>query len=157
MIVAPPRPDGWSGRDWARHVGATTADTDLVLFVDADTVLAPIATRILVEQHQATGTDLLTGLTRFHTPTVGERAAVPSFPLVLFGLVPVWWSALTGGRPPFIAVATASLLLVRRETYLAAVDPARPPAEVRPRWTPGPGSGPGRRPIGPLGPDRPRG
>ena len=132
VIVAPPRPDGWGSRDWARHVGATTADTDLVLFVDADTVLAPIATRILVEQQQATGTDLLSGLTRFDTPTVGERAAVPSFPLVLFGLVPVWWSALSGGRPPSIAVATATLLLVRRATYLATVDPDRPPAEAAP-------------------------
>jgi hypothetical protein len=132
VLVAPPRPDGWSGRDWARHVGATTADTDLVLFVDADTVLAPIATRILVEQQQATGADLLSGLTRFDTPTVGERAGVPSFPLVLFGLVPVWWTALTHGRPPTVAVATATLLLVRRDRYLAAVDPQRPPAEAAP-------------------------
>ncbi len=48
-----PAPTAGSRRDWARHVGATAAGTDLVLFVDADTVLAPVATRILVEQQQA--------------------------------------------------------------------------------------------------------
>jgi hypothetical protein len=127
--IAPPRPDGWGSRDWARHVGATAADTDLVLFVDADTVLAPIAARILVEQHQATGADLLSGLTRLEMRTVGERAAEPGFPLVLYGLAPVWWSALTGGRPPLLAFAAASLLLVRRDAYLAAVDPTRPSAD----------------------------
>jgi hypothetical protein len=55
-------------------------------------------------------------------PTSGERAGVPSFPLVLFGLVPVWWSAMTGGRPPALAFAHDSFVLVRRSACLEATD-----------------------------------
>ncbi len=120
VLVAPPHPPGWGVRDWACQVGAAGAGTDLILFVDTTTILAPIATRILVEQQQITRADLLTGLTRFATPTVGEQAA-SGFPLVLFGLFPVWWSALIGGRPPWLAFASGSLLMVRREPYLTAI------------------------------------
>jgi hypothetical protein len=132
VLIAPPRPAAWGGRDWARHVGATAADTDLLLFVDADTVLVPVATRVLVEDQQFSGADLLSGLTRFETRTIGEQAAVPGFPLVLFGLVPVWWSALTGGRPAPLAFATASPLLVRREAYLAVDAHWGPPTDAGP-------------------------
>ncbi|MCP6769654.1 glycosyltransferase family 2 protein, partial [Klebsiella pneumoniae] len=65
VVVAPPKPDGWTGRAWASQVGADASDGDLLLFVDADTVLVPVATRILVEQLQARRLDLLSGLTRY--------------------------------------------------------------------------------------------
>ena len=42
-------------------------------------------------------------------PTVGERAAVPGFALALFGLVPLWFPALTGGRPAATAFADGGL------------------------------------------------
>ncbi len=121
VLVAPPVPTDRDRRDWARHIGATAAETDLVLFVDTDTVLAPIALRVLVEQQQALGADVMTGLTRSSTPTVGERAAVPSIQLVQIGLLPVWWSALTAGRPALLAIAMAPCLLVRTAAYDAAM------------------------------------
>ena len=136
VLVAPPHPPGWGVRDWACQVGAAGAGTDLILFVDTTTILVPIATRILVEQQQITRADLLTGLTRFATPTVGEQAA-SGFPLVLFGLFPIWWSALIGGRPPWLAFASGSLLMVRREPYLAAVGLAGPSAGLPAATGPG--------------------
>ena len=128
VLVAPPVPADRDRRDWARHIGATAAETDLVLFVDADTVLAPIALRVLVEQQQVLGADVVTGLTRSATPTVGERAAVPSIQLVQLGLLPVWWSALTAGRPAPVAMAMASCLLVRTAAYDAAMPDLSPTA-----------------------------
>ena len=53
-------------------------------------------------------------------PTAGERAAVPGFAMTLFGLVPLWWSSLTGGRAGS-AFADSGLVLVRREAYLATI------------------------------------
>ena len=120
VISAPPRPAGWTSRNWACQVGADAATTDLVLFLDDGTVLAPVAARILVEQLEAGRLDLLSGVARHAMPTPGERAGVPGFPLVLFGFVPIWWSALTRGRPAMVAFAHASLVLVRRSAYLAA-------------------------------------
>jgi 4-hydroxybenzoate polyprenyltransferase len=119
VVSAPRRPPGWTSRNWASHVGATGATTDLVLFVDEATVLAPIATRLLIEQLEAGGHDLLSGVTRYAMPTSRERAGVPGSALLLFSFVPIWWSAFTAGRPASLAFAHGSLLLVRREAYAA--------------------------------------
>ncbi|MBA2701513.1 MAG: glycosyltransferase, partial [Chloroflexi bacterium] len=131
LLAAPPAPPGWSATAWARHIGAHAAETDLVMFVDADTVLAPVTTRLLVAQLEVGRFDLLSGISRDALPTVGERATVPGFALLRFGLAPVWWSALTAGRPAFLAFAGGSLMLVRREAYLAVGGHAANPGSGR--------------------------
>ena len=120
VIQAPARPEGWTRTNWIRHVGAQAANTDLILFVDADTVLVPVAARILVEQLEAARADLVSGAPRTVMPTTVERAASPGFELARFGFVPIWWSALAAGRPWPLAFAFESLVLVRRSAYLAA-------------------------------------
>ncbi len=119
VISAPPTPDGWSERSWARWTGVQAADTALVLFVDLDTVLVPVAARLLVEQLEHGGWDLLSGVTRLDMPTSGERATVPGFPMLLLGFRPIWVSAITGGRPASLAFADDPLSLVRRDAYEA--------------------------------------
>jgi hypothetical protein len=130
VMAAPPRPPGWGG-SWARDVGVRAAGGDLILFVDPDTVLAPVAVRILVEQLGAARLDMLSGLTRFAMPTRAERIGIPSFALVLFGLVPIWLSRLTAGRPPRLAFAYGPLLLVRHEAYVATGGYAATPGSGR--------------------------
>ncbi|MEO5884315.1 MAG: glycosyltransferase [Candidatus Limnocylindrales bacterium] len=120
VLRAPPPPAGWAGHDWARQVGVESTDADLILFVAPDTVLAPVAARLLVERLETGGLDLLSGVPRFDMPTFVEQAAVPGFPLVEFGFVPIWWSALTHGRPAAVAFADPALLLIRRDAHLAA-------------------------------------
>jgi Glycosyl transferase family 2 len=119
VVDAPARPDRWSSHAWCCRVGAGLATTDLVLFVDPDTILAPIAARILVEQLEARRDALLVGLPRSAMPTAGERAAVPGFALVRYGFAPIWWTAVTGGRPAWLTVRDGPLMLVRRDAYLA--------------------------------------
>jgi 4,4'-diaponeurosporenoate glycosyltransferase len=41
VVAAPPLPDGWSGKAWACHTGAETARRSTLVFLDADTRLAP--------------------------------------------------------------------------------------------------------------------
>ena len=126
VLEAGAAPSGWSPRDWAWHAGATAATSDLLLLVDGGTVLAPIATRILVEQAVSRRLDLLSGVLRHAMPTTGERAGTPGIPLVLFGLVPIWWSAVTHGRPPSVAFAHDGFVLVRRDAYLGVGDDTTP-------------------------------
>jgi 4-hydroxybenzoate polyprenyltransferase len=120
VMTAPPMPDDWTERSWARWTGVQASQGDLVLFVDADTVLVPVAARLLVEQLENAGWGLLSGVPRFDMPTAGERAAVPGFAMLLFGFRPIWLSALTGGRPPRVAFADGALTLVRRDAYEAS-------------------------------------
>ena len=131
VIVAPEKPPGWTGKNWACHVGANASSGDLLLFVDADTTLVPVAVRILVEQAASRRLDLLSGLTRFVMPTRSERIAVPGFALLLFGFVPIWLASLTRGRLPGAAFAYGPLLLVRREAYEATGGHGAAPASLR--------------------------
>jgi len=111
-------PFGAAGTAWSWHVGVGAADTDLALLVAPGVELSPIAARVLVEQLVAGGHDLLIGIARDAMPTVSERVAVPGFALWHIGLRPLWWAALTGGRPAALATDVGPLLLVRRESYL---------------------------------------
>lgn len=132
VIETPPMPPGWNGAGWVRDVGARAAGGDLILFVDPGTVLAPVAVRILVEQLGADRWDMLSGLTQFAMPTRVERVVTPGFAMVLFGLIPIWLSRRTAGRPARLAFAYSPLLLVRREAYLASGGHAATPGSARP-------------------------
>ena len=95
------------------------ASTDLVLSLDADTTLQPGACEVLVRELQASGADLVSGVTRYAMPTFGEQVAIPGYPMLLFGFLPVWLSAIRRGRPAAMAFSYGPLALVRREAYLA--------------------------------------
>jgi 4-hydroxybenzoate polyprenyltransferase len=119
VIAAPPTPDGWTPRNWARWTGVQESQGDLVLFLDVDTLLVPVAARIIVEQLEERRWDLLAGLARDEMPTAGERAAVPGFALLRYGFRPIWLAAWTRGRLRAAAFASGALALVRRDAYLA--------------------------------------
>ena len=48
-------PPGWTGKAWACHAGASATTGELLLFLDADTVLAPSALGGLLELHERHG------------------------------------------------------------------------------------------------------
>jgi len=43
LLTAPPRPEGWNGKQWACHVGLEATTAARVCFLDADVELAPDA------------------------------------------------------------------------------------------------------------------
>ena len=55
VIPAPPPPDGWTGKARACHLGVQHSTGDLLLFLDADTSLAPGALPALLEEHARHG------------------------------------------------------------------------------------------------------
>ncbi len=130
VLAIEPPPDDRSAVAVAHRIGVESSEDELILFVDVDTILVPVATRILVEQMQNGRWELLSGITRYDMPTAGERATVPGFALLLLGFRPIWWSALTAGRPARTAFADGSLMLMRRDAYVAAVGDERAPEGV---------------------------
>jgi 4,4'-diaponeurosporenoate glycosyltransferase len=55
VIAAPPPPDGWTGKARACHLGVEHSTGSLLLFLDADTTLAPGAVPALLEEHARLG------------------------------------------------------------------------------------------------------
>ncbi|MBC2933588.1 glycosyltransferase family 2 protein [Nocardioides sp. zg-1228] len=55
VVPAGAPPTGWTGKAWACHTGAAATTGDLILFLDADTVLAPGALAGLLTAHRRHG------------------------------------------------------------------------------------------------------
>ena len=55
VLPATAPPPGWTGKAWACHLGAETTSGDLLLFLDADTVLEPDALDGLLRLHERHG------------------------------------------------------------------------------------------------------
>ncbi|HEY5187321.1 MAG TPA: glycosyltransferase, partial [Actinomycetes bacterium] len=55
VLTASAPPPGWTGKAWACHLGASATSADLLLFLDADTVLARDALGGLLELHERHG------------------------------------------------------------------------------------------------------
>ena len=55
VLPADTPPPGWTGKAWACHTGAAATTSDLVLFLDADTVLRPGALARLLAAHARHG------------------------------------------------------------------------------------------------------
>jgi hypothetical protein len=131
VMSAGPAPDGWTGKAWACRVGVDAVETDLVLFLDADTALEPRAIDVLVAEQGATDADFVTGVTRYDTPTTGERIAVPGLPMLLFGFVPVWLAGTRLARRVGFAFGYGPLMLVTRSAYLASGGHSDAPSTAR--------------------------
>jgi len=55
VVAARSRPDGWTGKAWACQTGAEATNGDVLVFLDADTVLAPDAVARLLTAHDRHG------------------------------------------------------------------------------------------------------
>ncbi|WP_165962639.1 glycosyltransferase family 2 protein [Occultella glacieicola] len=110
VLPAGDPPAGWTGKAWACHVGALATSADLLLFLDADTVLAPHALAGLLALH-----DRYPGLVSiqpFHT--VGEPYEHLS---AYFNAVSVLASGAFRRRPRGRPLAFGPCLLTSRAHY----------------------------------------
>ena len=74
VVAARARPDGWTGKAWACHTGADATSGDLLLFLDADTVLSPGAVEGLLQLHHTTaGWSRSSRTTAWSGPTSSSR------------------------------------------------------------------------------------
>ena len=102
--------EGWTGKAWACHVGAAAAGGDLLLFLDADTVLAPDALDRLLCVHD--GHPGLVSVQPFHAV---ERADEQLS--AYFNAVAVLASGAFRRRPTGRPLAFGPCLLTTRADY----------------------------------------
>jgi len=113
VLAAGPPPAGWTGKAWACHVGARATAGDLLLFLDADTVLAPDALDGLLELRDRHGG--LVSVQPFHT-VVRAYEQLSSY----FNAVAVLASGAFGRRAPRRPMAFGPCLLTSRADYARA-------------------------------------
>ncbi len=66
VLTPPPPPPGWLGKPWACSQGVAAASGDLLLFLDADTWLAPDGLQRLVVAHASSASDGLLSVQPYH-------------------------------------------------------------------------------------------
>ena len=110
VVPAGSPPPGWTGKAWACDVGARASRGDLLLFLDADTVLAPDALDGLLELHDRHGG--LVSVQPFHT-VVRPYEQLSAY----FNVVSLLASDAFAGHPARRPMAFGPCLLTSRADY----------------------------------------
>lgn len=116
LLRGTPLPRGWTGKNWACQQLAAAARGDVLLFCDADVLLAPGAVDACWAQMRAQRADVFSVFPRQHTATLGERLLVPLIDEVLLAFLP---HPLLRLPVPSAATANGQLLMFRRRAYEA--------------------------------------
>ena len=125
-----PPPAGWLGKPHAcqQLADAASPDSDVLLFVDADVVLAPHAVAATVDLLRRHRLDLVSPYPRQRAGTAAERLVQPLLQWSWLTFLPLRL-AETAVRPS-LATANGQLLAVGRAAYQAAGGHAAVRAEV---------------------------
>lgn len=125
MALAEPRlriihvaelPDGWLGKNHALWIGAAAATGELLLFTDADVVMAPDTLQRAAGHVVREGLDHLTVAPRVHMPGALLQAFGIVF-AVFFGLFTRPWRVRDPRSPAHVGIGAFNL--VRAEAYRA--------------------------------------
>lgn len=107
-------PPGWAGKPHALHQGSQIARGDWLLFVDADTFLAPNALSASMASAGRTGADLYTIMTDQFLGTFWEKTVMP---LVLTALSVGFSPRKVNDPHTRDAIANGQFILIRRAVY----------------------------------------
>lgn len=118
LELAPPLPEGWSGKQHACWVLSQRARHDLFLYQDADVRLAPDAVaRLAAFMADRPRVGLVSGFPQELTATTGERLLIPMIHVLLLGYLPMAFMRLF--RAPGFGAGCGQLMMIRREAYEA--------------------------------------
>ena len=110
LVTSSGPPSGWAGKVHALHVGTAEADTDWLLFVDADTEAAPDLVGRLLAGARQDDLDLVSTSGRATRPNAGWWLLLPPVNQLLFET-----TSVDGRRG--MALAVGHCILVRRAMY----------------------------------------
>lgn len=108
-------PAGWMGKVHACWNLAKAASGEWLLFVDADVQVSEDAASRLVSSARKRRVDLISGIPRQVTGTLGEKLVIPLIHLVLLGYLPMVGMRLS--RHPAFAAGIGQLLFVNAAAY----------------------------------------
>lgn len=115
VLPGGPLPAGWVGKPHACHRLAGAAAGDVLVFLDADTILTPTGLARLGSLFHEYAADVVTLGVRQRTGSFGERLILPLLHLTYLAWLPlplVWRT-----RDPRLLVANGQFLAVRRAAY----------------------------------------
>ncbi len=114
VIAAPPLPAGHLGKPNACMAGAAAAETDWLLFIDADTWYARVFAPCLVEYAEGNELQMASVFLHQHCETLAEKILLPyAFALYFTGVN----TGAVNARRPTQWLANGQCLLVRRDAY----------------------------------------
>jgi hopene-associated glycosyltransferase HpnB len=122
VLAAPSLPDGWTGKLWAVHQGASHAQAlpeppDYLLLTDADIHYADDTLTELVRRTVRDRLVLTSLMARLHCQSFAERALIPAFIFFFQMLYPFAW---VNRADRATAAAAGGCMLVHRRTLQAA-------------------------------------
>jgi hypothetical protein len=115
VVAGDPTPPGWTGKTWACSQLAAQARGDVLVFCDADVLLAANGVDAVTAELQDQQADLLSVFPRQLTETFGERLVVPMVDDVLLCFLP--FPLLREARAPSAATANGSVMAFDRRAY----------------------------------------
>jgi chlorobactene glucosyltransferase len=117
LLHGRPLPADWHGKAFACAQLAEAAAGSWLLFVDADTELAPECVRVALAQAEERRADLLTMMPRILAESLGEALLLPIIPLTFVAFLPL--GLVSDHSSPLFAGALGPFLLFRRDAYVA--------------------------------------
>jgi hypothetical protein len=120
LLAGRPPPPGWLGKPHACQQLADAADpaSEVLVFLDADVLLAPHAVAATVHLVHAAGLDLVSPYPRQQAGSVAERLVQPLLQWSWLTFLPLRWAERS--PRPSLAAANGQLLAVRRAAYRRA-------------------------------------
>jgi len=118
VVIPDPLPEGWFGKPWACAFGAAQSQGELLLFLDADTAIAPDLVVRLVNALRSRRADLISIGGRQELGSFWERVVQPQvFALLLarFGST----ERMGRSHRAMDKIANGQCILVRRDAYEA--------------------------------------
>lgn len=117
VLAGQPLPAGWAGKCWACWQAAATAEHAWLLFLDADTAVAPELIATLIERAEYYRRDFLTLLPILELGSLAERVLMPAFVALIQAVFP--FDLVNDPRSP-LAMANGQCILIRRAVYAAS-------------------------------------
>ena len=115
---APPLPSGWCGKQHACATLAKRASHPLLVFVDADVRLAPDGLARMTAFLRRSGAELINGVPRQETVTLGEKLLIPLIHFLLLGFLPM--HRMRKSPHPAYGSGCGQLFMARRAAYVKA-------------------------------------
>jgi chlorobactene glucosyltransferase len=115
LIQGTQLPDGWVGKPWACQQLADQTEGEILLFVDADTRLAPDVLARVAGLMRREEPGILSTFPHQETETIGERIVLPGLYMLFLCSMPIWH--LKNLDRPEVAAANGQFICMPRKVY----------------------------------------
>ena len=109
-------PAGWVGKQWACQQLGAAAETDWLVFIDADVRLAPDCLPRALAAAADLRADLVSTFPRQITRSLGEALIIPLIHFILLSYLP--FPRMRNTKDPSASAACGQFLMARRSAYL---------------------------------------